>query len=50
LEEEEEEDSDKIMIHTDNIELNNLDVMNLVGNEKNTAIDDILLDNVEELF
>lgn len=48
--EEEEEDGDKIMIHTDNIELNNLDVMNLAGNEKNAAIEDILLDNVEELF
>jgi hypothetical protein len=48
--EEEEEDSDKIVIHTDNIELNNLDVMNLGANEKKPAIEDILLDNVEELF
>jgi len=50
LEEEEEEMEDKIKIHTDLVDLNDLGIMDMDGNTSNQGTDDIILNDIEELF
>ena len=47
LEEEEDNMVDRIKIHTDNIDLGNLDIFDI---EKNNQSEDVLLDDIEELM
>jgi len=51
LEEEEEDTEDKIKIHTDMVDLNDLGILSMDGEDSNNNLsDDIVLNDIEELF